>query len=103
MHTIVVHGRHVTRLPLVPHTVVYFRPFAIDDVKEGFIDMTMLLRDATRTVLLKMDVQRLAQTVLRFDVVPAVCLRSVDKGNLSLPFLTRGWERRRFSSSPRLY
>ena len=73
---IVVHDRDVAGLPVVAHAVVDLVAGAVEDVERRLVDVAVLLRRAAGRIFLKMDVQRLAQAVLRLDVVAAEMLRA---------------------------
>jgi hypothetical protein len=101
VHAVVVHDRHVARLPVVAHAVVHLVALAVEDVERGLVHVPVLLRPGARTVFFQVQVKHLRDAVLRLDVMAAVGLRAV--GELgSLP-LRRGIARSRASSSFRLY
>ena len=79
MDTIVVHDGHVTGLPIVADAVMHLVAFAIQNVEGGFVDMPVLLALAAGAVFLKVQVKQLTDAVLRFDLVAAVGLRTVNK------------------------
>ena len=86
MHAVVVDDRDVAGLPVVAHAVVDLVALAIEDVEGRLVHVAVLLRLATRGVLLQVDVEHLGDAVLRLDVVTAEGLRAVGEANqLALP------------------
>src|SRR6266403_658568 len=91
VNAVVVHDRHVARLPVVAHPVMYFVALAVEDVERRLVDVAVLLRSAARGVLLEVKMEHLRDAVLRLDIVPAVGLRAVDEPELlPLPHARHG-------------
>jgi hypothetical protein len=42
MHAVVVNDCHIAGFPLVANPVVYFRADPVNDVEDGFVDVTLL-------------------------------------------------------------
>ena len=51
MHAVIVDDCHVTGLPVVTNAIVNLVTEAIENVERGFVDVTMLLRAASRRIL----------------------------------------------------
>lgn len=85
VHRVVGDNRHIPRFPLVADAIMHLKPFAVKDVKDGFIHVKVHLRASAGRVLFYMQVQRLSEAILRMDVVAGVCLRSIDESNFLRP------------------
>src|SRR5918997_10199 len=85
VHAVVVHDGDVARLPVVADAVVDLVALAVEDVEGGLVDVPVLLRRAARTILLEMDMEHLADAVLRLDVVAAVGLRAAHETDVGRP------------------
>ena len=77
VHAVVVHDRHVARLPVVADAVVDLVALAVQDVERRLVDVAVLLVRAARRVLLEVDVQRLRHAVDRLDEMLGERLRAV--------------------------
>ena len=83
VHTIVVHNGDVSSLPVVPDVVVNLVALTIEDIKCGFIDVTMLLRLSARAILLEVEVKSLGNPILWFDIMARVGLWTIYHFNVS--------------------
>lgn len=90
MHTVVVHDHHVTGRPVVPLAVVDLVADAVENVERRFVHVSVLLRLTSGAVFLEMDMEQLADAVLRLDVMTAIGLGPVyelDFRGLAHPWL----------------
>ena len=67
--TVIVNNRDIARAPVITNIVVDLVPLAVKDVERGLVDVPVLLRFSAGAVLFQVQVKRLSDPVLGFDVV----------------------------------
>ena len=75
---VVVDDRDITCAPVVTDIVVDLVPLAVQNVEGSLIHVPVFLRFPAGTILFEVQVERLSDPVLWFDVVARVCLWAID-------------------------